>query len=87
MEAFTKIVSKASIDNENHGSAIRTAIDKWNTITRAMIVLRATGLSRANGNASWTMKAAYVATATMTPISVSASLSGGNGRNSGSWSG
>ena len=77
-------MSNASIDNENHGNAISTAIARWNTTTRAMMTFRATGLSRANGNASWMKKAVYVATATTTPNSVSASLSSGNGRNSGS---
>jgi hypothetical protein len=85
--SFRKIVSNASIDNENHGSAISTAIARWNTTTSAMMAFRATGFSNANGNASWMKKAAYVAIATMTPTSVSASLSSGNGRNSGSCSG
>jgi hypothetical protein len=81
------MVSNASIDNENHGSAISTAMATWNTTTRAMMAFRAVGFSRANGNASWMRKAAYVDTARTTPISVSESLSTGNGRNSGSCNG
>ncbi len=87
MVVLTKIASNASIDNENHGSAISTAIDRCSRIARPITMRRDTGCNRAKPKPSWTIITTYVAMPTTDPEWVNRSLSSGKGRNSCSWSG
>ena len=59
MDALTKIASNATIDSENHGNAINTAIERCSTTMNAKAIRLDTGCNNSGGKNNWMKTARY----------------------------